>query len=322
MRLNPVVSRVLFALFCPVRRFAVFASEQIPKKIQRNGGIATFDGIRLIFPRHVGAGFLSAISWHGVNGFEPHTWRTLRFLLKDAGTFIDVGSNIGFYSVLAASTTPGIAVIAFEPQPELYRKCLQFLSANSGISAVLHPVALGDADGHAVLYQPTNIDESEISSASTIASVSWQARKQHSEILVRTAKLDTVLSGCELKLPLVLKIDVEDHEAAVLRGAEKTIAKYRPLVVCEILPRILRDESDHRDERPKAEQHQNAATVEVLKSLDYVAFGITASGYFRFGAMDFGLMRSFTDFLLVPRERAPFHRVYAHSVDQVLDAGC
>ena len=64
--------------------------------------------------------------------------------------------------------------------------------------------------------------------------------------------VDTFLAERELKMPLVIKIDVEDHEAAVLRGAAKTITCYQPMIVCEILPRPLRDPNNPSDNRPIA----------------------------------------------------------------------
>lgn len=115
---------------------------------------------------------------------------------------------------------------------------------------------------------------------------SWQAAKPHKETTVRIATLDKLLEERELRAPIIIKIDVEDNEAAVLRGARGMIGRYRPAIVCEILPRA----------------HNNKATVEALADLNYSAFAITVDGCFRFGADDFRLPRQFTDFLLLPSE--------------------
>jgi hypothetical protein len=80
----------------------------------------------------------------------------------------------------------------------------------------------------------------------------------------------------------VLKIDVEDFEAAVLRGMSETILGGRPFIICEILPR----------------QHKNAETRDILESLGYASYWITPSGFNRVSS--FGFERQLCDFLLSP----------------------
>ncbi|OGX38617.1 MAG: hypothetical protein A3C53_04135 [Omnitrophica WOR_2 bacterium RIFCSPHIGHO2_02_FULL_68_15] len=50
---------------------------------------------------------------------------------------------------------------------------------------------------------------------------------------VPVTTLDACLAGHECAAPLLIKIDVEGHEAAVLRGASETLARYRPWVIFE-----------------------------------------------------------------------------------------
>jgi len=80
------------------------------------------------------------------------------------------------------------------------------------------------------LYQPIEMEIGE-TSASTLVAESWQARKTHHEFVVETAKLDTLLFDKYFNGPVTIKIDVEDHEAAVLRGAATTIRKFKSLIV-------------------------------------------------------------------------------------------
>lgn len=290
-RLHPVVATLLYAAAMPVQRAAHFTDEQIVRRIRRNGGSATYDGCRLIFPTNVGPGFLSLISWQGMDGYEPLVWRTLRELLVSAGTFIDIGAHIGLFGVLASKINPDCSVIAFEPVPGLADHCRKLFESN-GTSAEIHDIALSDHDGTATFFLP--VESTGYSSAGTLSTASWQARKDRQEITVKTAQLDTLLNGGTLKGPVVLKIDVEDAEAAALRGASKTISRYRPAIVCEILPRHSRP---HTDMRPN-EQHSNAETAEIIRELGYVPYAITGNGLFRF--TDFAQPREFSDFLLLP----------------------
>ena len=217
VRSAPAVSAILYLMGRPTFDVALALQSQIARRLRRNGGTCVYDGIFLRFPRSVGIGFLSGISWHGTEGFEPHTWKTLRGLIQRSRTFIDIGSNIGFYSVLARKVAPQIDVLSFEPVPALCEQNRKFHTSN-GVALNLFQIAVSDTDGRAKLYQPIETDADE-TSASTLAAESWQARKKHKEIVVETAKLDTLLSKMALHSPVTIKIDVEDHEAAVLRGA-------------------------------------------------------------------------------------------------------
>ena len=87
----------------------------------------------------------------------------------------------------------------------------------------------------------------------------------------------------------LLKIDVEDFEAAVLRGARTLVSKCRPWILCEILPR----------------EHHNRETLALIVAMKYVAFAVTSNGLFRMGGVDFSRTRKLKDFLLLPEEKIP-----------------
>jgi hypothetical protein len=90
-----------------------------------------------------------------------------------------------------------------------------------------------------------------------------------------------------MRLELV-KIDVEDFEAAVLRGMRETIVRDRPFIVCEVLPRA----------------HQNRETREILQSLGYTPYWITAAGFY-VQVTDFDFRREVCDFLFSPVAAGP-----------------
>src|SRR5688572_27590413 len=107
-------------------RFLVSSSEsinnQIRKKIKINGGSVTYYGYTLRFPNGVGMGILSNLYWKGERGFEEATGRVLIQLFKLNSVYFDIGSNFGFYSVLAKKVNPAIEVFAFEPFETMVRQ--------------------------------------------------------------------------------------------------------------------------------------------------------------------------------------------------------
>lgn len=152
LRYVPGISRILYPVSRALHAPAAYLHRTIPRKVRRNGGSTVYDGVPLNLPEGVGADFLSLISWHGVQGFEPNTWRELRRPITDAGTFLDVGANVGLYSVLAHRVKPGIEVISFEPVPGIHRDCVRLHQANGVDGAEVRALALSDADGEATLW--------------------------------------------------------------------------------------------------------------------------------------------------------------------------
>lgn len=58
--------------------------------------------------------------WKGWEYYEPITMLLLSELLRDKDVFFDIGANIGYYSICAASERGNLRVIAFEPHPKLF----------------------------------------------------------------------------------------------------------------------------------------------------------------------------------------------------------
>lgn len=55
--------------------------------------------------------------WKGVRGFEYNLVHVFVELVKDAQVFLDIGANIGYYSLLAAAFNPDVKIVSFEPLP-------------------------------------------------------------------------------------------------------------------------------------------------------------------------------------------------------------
>jgi FkbM family methyltransferase len=278
----------------PVQKSCEWVSQQIRMKVWANGAATNYDGVKVRFPRNVGVGICSNIYWNGVNGFEPYTWNVIKHFLPRSKIFIDIGSNIGIYSVLAKKVNPALEVQSYEPIPSIYRKSIAFHTENNVSAANVINAAIGDEDGEATIFLPIVNGGMEEESTATLRKDSWQHSKAHKPYVVSTRKLDSVLSEKDARV--LIKIDVEDYEASVLRGAAKVLRSIKPIIVCEILPRA----------------HGNQETFDILQENDYLLFGISASGLMRFGRQDLLARRPFTDFLLVPASIAPGLNFISH----------
>jgi FkbM family methyltransferase len=134
----------------------------------------------------------------------------LLHLLRPEDTFIDVGSNVGGYTVLA-SAVAGARSIAFEPAPETYAELRRNVRLNDIESMVeTHCCALGEVNGANWITSGRGALNHIVSNAAA-----------RDAIEVPAARLDTVLAGTSCRL---IKIDAEGFELNILRGAPDTLA--------------------------------------------------------------------------------------------------
>jgi FkbM family methyltransferase len=229
-----------------------------------------------------GIGMASLLFWHGIDGYEPDTSRTLRFLFERSGTFIDVGANCGLYSLLGALWNPELQVVAFEPMPQIFHGLKKNVLLNHLEGQIrCENLALSSKSGKATFFMP-DAEAKDVETTGTLVAESWQARKASSLLEVETTRFDEYESLHAMRVDLV-KIDVEDFEADVLEGMRAVIQRDRPFIVCEILPR----------------PHRNQRTLELVESLNYQPYWITPVGYIRVPKFDF-TRGNCTDFLLSP----------------------
>lgn len=145
-------------------------------------------------------------------------WQLVAAQAAASSTILDVGAFHGEFAVLARKANKLCEIYAFEPNPESL-KTLRPISISSQIVLVENAVS----DKNETLYFNCNNQMSKIveqASANTIK--------------VEAITLDS-WSRTNEKHPYLIKIDVEDATAQVLRGSQSIIAESRPVIICEIL---------------------------------------------------------------------------------------
>lgn len=134
--------------------------------------------------------------------------------LQRVSAFVDVGSNIGFYACIARQM--GIPVIAIEPSAQNLDYLYANLRANGWDDVEVFPVGLADRPGLATLY-----------GGGTGASLirRWAGTSDIWYRTVPVSTLDTLLCSRFAQEKLLIKIDVEGWEHAVLQGAIQTLSR-------------------------------------------------------------------------------------------------
>ncbi|MGA9354021.1 MAG: FkbM family methyltransferase [Terriglobales bacterium] len=281
---NYYLSLLLASAAKPLHFVSTRAALCLEQKVRRNGtSIRLPNGTNMAIARDSGVGIASALFWHGLDGYEPETSRTLRFFFERAATFVDVGANCGLYSLLGALWNPGLQVVAFEPVPAIFEGLKRNVLLNQLVGRVrCENVALSSQTGRTAFFLPKSEGGRDVESTGTLARESWQVRKGAAQIEVETVRFDEYTARHPMRVDLI-KIDVEDFEADVLEGMKGVIARDRPFVVCEVLPRL----------------HGNQRTRKIVEGLNYQPYWITPAGYVKVPKFDFG-RGNLTDFLLSP----------------------
>jgi FkbM family methyltransferase len=165
--------------------------------------------------------------------YEPEVSAALRGELTEGATFVDIGANIGWFSLLAASLVgPTGRVIAIEPNPRNVALLRQSAKDNGFENIDVVAVALGERPGAAAL-------ETDGSNGRLILVDGPPTQAVEASFVVATYPLDTVLSEVGAGRVDAIKIDVEGAEPLVLRGATRTISESRPVLVSEFYPLAL-----------------------------------------------------------------------------------
>ena len=136
----------------------------------------------------------------------------LRYL-RSTDTFVDVGANVGIYSLLAARAVPQGQVLAFEPNPVAAERMRKNLRLNRLDNVMLRATALGSRAGSASL-------------TARLGPGDHIALGQSSEVETIAVSMTTLNAAVDRTAPVSLvKIDVEGFEVEVLRGATDLLAR-------------------------------------------------------------------------------------------------
>ncbi|MEJ0044207.1 MAG: FkbM family methyltransferase [Rhizomicrobium sp.] len=170
----------------------------------------------------------------------------LKTFVDPQGIVIDVGANVGIFSEFFAARLGAKKVLAIEPIATLAEYLRKVLPANVEVLNL----AFSDHAGETKIRIPQR-GNTEFDGWATIEAANVLSGLQYREETVTLARLDDRVAG---KVGFI-KIDVEGHEAAVLRGAERVLRESRPNLLIEI-------EARHRE-------GSFAEVMSMMKALDY-----------------------------------------------------
>jgi FkbM family methyltransferase len=168
----------------------------------------------------------ASIYWTGF-----HEYRELLFLhdfLTKEMVLLDVGANIGEYSVFAAKRLTKGKVVAFEPVPALRQVLHENIEMNQFANVIVKPYGLSDAAGSFPIYF---VGENENEGQATFFPGEIQNQRS---VNAELKKLDDEWDQLSLNRLDFVKMDIEGSELRALLGARNVITRFRPFIMLEI----------------------------------------------------------------------------------------
>jgi FkbM family methyltransferase len=188
---------------------------QVYKRVTGNYfDINVFGGMRLrCYPDSTSASL--ALYCHGRPDY--HEMGFMQHYLRKGEGFIDVGANIGVYTLLAACLVERVGrVDSFEPGAKAFVRLQENVSLNDLTQVHLHPMAVGDTTGTIRFScEQDTMNQISLDGNGSIT------------VEVQIDTLDNALAGQHYTMG---KMDIEGAELMALRGAQRMLVDHNPPV--------------------------------------------------------------------------------------------
>lgn len=201
--MRKLLGKLVFASSTPVR---------IQSVVQRLIGGPRFETVRFA-GGHLFDCSTSEKYWWFRDSFEDEERRELEANLKPDSILFDVGAHAGFWEVILASRCRHI--YAFEPSPRNFDRLSGNIAQNQIPNVTAVPAAVSD--------QASKLHFIENGSMSHLS---------EKGIEVNAIRLDEC--ALQFEPPTVVKIDIEGHAGAALRGMRLTLSQYKPVLFLEL----------------------------------------------------------------------------------------
>ncbi|HEB52460.1 MAG TPA: FkbM family methyltransferase [bacterium] len=184
------------------------------------------------------ANWSERLSWFLGRYHDLPLQQMLRRVLRPGDAFFDVGANLCMLTLVARAVVGDTGrVIACEPNPVLVARVRRLLQRNRLTDVALLHAAVGAATGTVELHEygghPGWGSLSARGPDGVHRTASWTVDCRTGDDILAQQRLDR-------EQPLVVKVDVEGHETAVVHGLERTLARRLPLVFVEVVDEHLR----------------------------------------------------------------------------------
>jgi FkbM family methyltransferase len=161
--------------------------------------------------------------------YEPEVEAVMRATIHDGMNVLDIGANLGFFSILMGKLVGHGQVHALEPFPTNYALLLRNIRENGLEDTVTaHQLAAYGTAGTAYIYFRADSYNDNLGSMF----LADQQYHGHSSVEVRCVRVDDLVSP---DIPIhCVKIDVEGSELHALKGMKRILSAWHPIILIEL----------------------------------------------------------------------------------------
>lgn len=171
--------------------------------------------------------------WLGEHGYEGEESQWWRRLCREATGILEIGANLGYYTVQGASAAPTTPYTAVEPHPVT----ASYLRRNLGLNHLTHvrvieAAAVDDASAGAMDLLVPDADPDAAPAGAFLADADEIDRASSRHVTVPLVATTDLMNGVDL-----LKLDTEGSERRILLSIDGVIAIQRPTILVELRSR-------------------------------------------------------------------------------------
>ena len=232
MKLLAILLKLLLKIK-PLRKhyFGIYKKIILPKKLFNNLSINTTYDESLKVKVNLADWIqqqIYFIDYSDVNGIS-----FLKKQLVNGSVFIDIGANIGAYSLIASKLVGNKGkVYSFEPVKSIHNQLTQNIKQNSITNIVVEKMAIFDKNTTLELYISDNQNMG-------MSSILHHSNESGEKQTVQATTLDNYIDNKDLIKIDFIKIDIEGAEINALKGMKQTLIKFSPIILIEISDGIL-----------------------------------------------------------------------------------
>lgn len=223
------------------------------------------------------------------NGLDDYEFNWLfSNLAENAECFLDVGANIGLYTVMAAKINPTIEIHAFEPGKGAVYYLKENIKLNRISNVHVHELAMSDQDAQLEFHEASHPKfpwlEHNLNGSSSLQATHGRLKTENYKVEV--CRLTTFLKQNNIISFDLIKLDTEHNEHLILADSSEILQGNRPLIMIEIYPEIA---------------HKCQETLHTWT--DYNYYQVRHPKLIEISLKDLGLHQEFANYLLVPKEK-------------------
>lgn len=201
-----------------------------------------------------------SIFWTGFHELKEFLF--LNNFLKPDMVFVDVGANMGEYTLFAAKRLTRGKVLAFEPFPKILTLLNENIRLNNFSSIQVLPYGLSNKEGILPIHELDEMNGNE-----GLSTFYPGSQKIKIALNVPLKSFDEEFDSYQIDRIDFMKFDIEGGELPALRGAKKSIEKFRPWVMVEI------NEASFR-----AAGYQPQDVYDFFNALSYLSYEVLKGG--------------------------------------------